>query len=98
MRASVTAGWKYIRSRSSSCAFWNTGSAAAAVQSAVKPGSSPACESDPSTVRSAGRYFASLLSGLRRVYSVTRASMSEVPEQKPTIPAVYPRPSPMSSM
>src|SRR5262249_10039715 len=32
------------------------------------------------------------------VYSSTSSSMSPVPEQKPMMPAVYPRPSPMSSM
>jgi hypothetical protein len=87
-RASRTAGPKYISSRLSSCTFWKTGSAAARRQAVVNPGSRPACESEPSTVRSAGTYRASRFRGLRRVYSTTTASMSEVPEQNPAMPAV----------
>src|SRR5690348_7335713 len=93
-----TDGLKYTRSRSSFWACWKAGSLAAVFQSDGKFGSSPACESVPLTLRSAGRYFASTLPGTREVYSLTSSSMSPVPEQKPMIPAVYPRPSPMSSM
>jgi hypothetical protein len=89
---------KYTRSRSSFCACWNTGSLAAVFQSAVKVGSRPVCDELPSTFFNAGRYFASTLPGLRCVYRVTSSSMSPVPEQKPMIPAVYPRPSWMSWM
>src|SRR5579859_7427273 len=94
----LTAGLKYTRSRSSFCACWNTGSLAAVFQSAVNVGSSPECDEEPLTFFSAGRYFARTLPGLRCAYRVTRSSMSPVPEQKPMIPAVYPRPSWMSWM
>src|SRR5262249_27444554 len=78
--------------------FWKTESLAAVFQSLVKLGSRPLCEEVPLTFRRAGRYFARTLPGLRCAYSSTRSSMSPVPEQKPMMPAGYPRPSGMSSM
>jgi hypothetical protein len=49
---------------------------------------SPSCEAEPLTLRSAGRNSASALPGSAAVYRSTTFSMSPVPEQKPTIPAV----------
>lgn len=59
---------------------------------------SPVCASLPSTARSAGRNRSSGLPGRAFAYRSTTSVMSPVPEQNPMMPAVYPRPSSMSSM